>query len=96
MALPAKNVFFSLMTFMLISSQRDVRRPVQIMLMTLGVETITLGVNWWATHSGGPMHGEIFGPPVAPATQVLQVSDAVSSIVLASKSCIRHVRGGVI
>ena len=41
-----KNAFFSLMTFMLKSSQRVVRRPAQIVLVMRAGEAITLGVNW--------------------------------------------------
>ena len=79
-----KNAFFSLMTIMATSSQRDVRRPVQIMSTILELSIMTIGVNWWATHSGGPMHGEMSPRSV---TQVWQVAEAVSAIVLAALSC---------
>jgi hypothetical protein len=64
------------------------------MFWMLAGEIITLGVNWWATHSGGPLHGEIFGPPFAAAIHVLQASDAEAAIVLSMKFCIRQRRGG--
>ena len=83
-----KNALFSLMTFMLVVSHRVVRRPAQIMLTVFAGSTITLGVNWWATHSGGPMHGEILPLSVM---QAWQSADAVPAIVSCSKSCDRSV-----
>ena len=94
LGLPAKNALFPLMTFMLKSSQRVVRRPAQIMLMVFAGETITLKVNWWATHSGGPMHFARLPFPLAGSvTQAWQAAEAVSGIVLASKSCGHSVAG---
>ena len=79
---------------MLNSSQRVVRRPAQIMLMFFAGETITLKVNWWATHSGGPMHFARLPFPLAGSvTQAWQPAEAVSGIVLASKSCGHSVAG---